>query len=71
VIYAKSRPEHNKLLHEVLKRLKENKMRVNLKKLQLGKGSAFVLGATIDGINQYVNEIKKLGTGIWCAKDSF
>ncbi len=59
VIHAKRRLDHDSLLDEVFKRLKENNMKVNVKKLQLCQNNVKLLGVNIDGTSMSACDIKK------------
>lgn len=59
IVHAKGIIEHNRLLEEVLKRLKNNNMRINKGKIQLGKKEVKLLGVKVDGEKQMPEEIKK------------
>lgn len=59
VVHARSMERHDELLEEVLKRLSENNLRVNIDKVQFCRESVKLLGVTIDGIEQTPSEIKK------------
>jgi len=59
VIHANERKEHDRLVEEVIKRLSENKMRVNQDKIQWAKQEIRLLGVTINGKEQEASEIKR------------
>ena len=59
IVHAKGIIEHNRLLEEVLKQLKNNNMRINKDKIQLGKKEIKLLGVKVDGEKQMPEEIKK------------
>lgn len=56
VIHAEEREKHDELVVEVFRRLNENKMYVNAKKLQLAKKEIKLLGLIVDGETQKVTE---------------
>lgn len=60
IIHTKSINRHERLVKEVFRRLKENNLRVNKKKLQLCLKEVKLLGVSINGKEQLPSEIKKL-----------
>lgn len=59
VIHAKTIEEHDELVEKVVRKLKENNMRINRTKAQLGLEEVKLLGVTINGKEQIPWEIKK------------
>jgi Reverse transcriptase (RNA-dependent DNA polymerase) len=59
IIHSRDHKNHDSLLEEILKRFKENKMRINPKKIQYKQGEVKLLGVVIDGKTQKPLEIKK------------
>lgn len=59
VIHSKNKERHYELVKEVVRRLSENKMRINPDKLQFCKERIMLLGVTIDGLKQEASEVKK------------
>lgn len=59
VVYSIDIERHNRLLREVFNRLKENKMRLDPRKLQLGQKMVKLLGVTVNGIDQTPCEVKR------------
>ena len=59
VIYGKSEEEHERLVREVCRRLKNNNMRLNPAKVQFAKKEVKLLGVTLNGKDIVPSEIKK------------
>ena len=59
IIHAKESKEHDRLLGIVLERLRKRQMRVNPDKVQHKQPVAKILGVTIDGKSQRMNEVKR------------
>lgn len=59
VIYSKTREEHDKLLNEVFRRLRDNNLVVNEKKMQLEQEEVNFLGYEVSGKGIKIAETKK------------
>lgn len=59
VIHGKTKDEHDKLVILAIKRLEENKMKVNIGKVQLCQREIKLLGVTLNGQDITPSEIKK------------
>lgn len=59
VVYSRNIREHSIVLREVLKRLRENNMRLNVGKIQFCKPKVKPLGVTLNGKDIIPSEIKK------------
>lgn len=59
VIHSSSIEEHDRLVRNVFMRLKENNLKVNLKKIQFSQQEAKLLGVTINGKDKVPLEIKR------------
>lgn len=60
VIYSGSVEEHDVLFREVLKRLKNNNMKLNPKKIQFCEKGVKQLGFTLNGVDITPSEIKRM-----------
>ena len=52
IVYGSTEQEHDENLEIVLKRLQENKFKINLQKIQYKQNNIKLLGAIIDGVTQ-------------------
>lgn len=59
VVYSKNMEEHGKIVREVLKRLSENNMKLNMSKVQFGQLEVKLLGITLNWKDKVPSEIKK------------
>lgn len=55
-VYAEDRQEHDRLLEEVLRRLQEENLYVNARKVQVAKEEVKLLGVIVNGETQKVTE---------------
>ncbi|KAF9761143.1 Pro-Pol polyprotein [Nosema granulosis] len=62
VIHAKDTNVHDELLESVIRKFLQCGLRVNPKKIQYKKDKVILLGATINGEDMGLNEIKKQET---------
>ena len=53
VVHARTRGEHDGLAREVFRRLRENNMRVNPRKMRWGMRRVMLLGVGIEGLSRY------------------
>ncbi len=58
IIYSKNEKEHQGIIKNVFKILKENKLTINQSKIQWMKNEVIILGVTINGKEKTPNEIK-------------
>lgn len=59
IIYAKTVEEHDRLVRWVFRKLANNNLRINTKKVQFGMGEVKLLGVTVNGQSRIPAEIKK------------
>lgn len=59
VVYSKSIEDHDKIVNEVLRRLSENNMKLNVNKIQFCQQEVKLLGVTLNGCEIVPSEIKK------------